>query len=168
MAEVRSEAQEIELDAMDRKILKALQGDGRLTNRALAALISLSPSGALSRVRRLEQAGVIKGYRAIVDPALGRRRVTIWVNVALVSHAQGHLRKFEQMLAKTPEVIDAWKVAGQTDYQLRVMVATPADWNEIAERWRESGLEFRKLETQVELATVKQGMNELVAVSLDH
>lgn len=159
MAEVRSKAGEIVLDAMDRKILKALQADGRLTNRALAALISLSPSGTLSRVRRLEQAGVIKGYRAIVDPALGQQRVTIWVNVALTSHTQGQLRKFEQMLQMTPEVIDAWKVAGQTDYQLRVMVSAPGDWNEIAERWRDTGLEFRKLETQVELAAVKSGTN---------
>lgn len=143
---------------MDRKILKALMAEGRLTNRALAALISLSPSGTLSRVRRLEQAGVIKGYRAIVDPSLGQRRMTIWVSLALASHAQSQLRKFEQILKKTPEVIDAWKVAGQTDYQLRIMVTTPGDWNEIAERWRESGLEFRKVETQVELATVKHGI----------
>lgn len=164
MAKVRSEAREIELDAMDRKILKALQADGRLTNRALAALISLSPSGTLSRVRRLEKTGVIKGYRAIVDPALGQRRVTIWVNLALTSHTQGQLRKFEQTLTKTPEVIDAWKVAGQTDYQLRVMVASPGEWNEIAERWRDSGLEFRKVETQVELAAVKRGPDGPIAL----
>ena len=154
---VRSEALDVELDAMDRKILKALQADGRLTNRALAALISLSPSGTLSRVRRLEEAGIIKGYRAVVDPALGQRRVTIWVNLALASHTQSHLRKFEQMLHKTPEVIHAWKVAGQTDYQIRLLVAAPGDWNEIAERWRDSGVEFRKVETQVELVTVKDG-----------
>ena len=154
---VRNEPHEIELDAMDRKILKALQADGRLTNRALAALICLSPSGTLSRVRRLEQAGVIKGYRAVVDPALGRRRVTIWVNLALASHTQSHLRKFEQILHQTPEVIHAWKVAGQTDYQIRLMVEAPGDWNEIAERWRDAGLEFRKVETQVELAAVKDG-----------
>lgn len=154
---VRNEASDIELDAMDRKILKALQADGRLTNRALAELISLSPSGTLSRVRRLEEAGIIKGYRAVVDPALGQRRVTIWVNLALASHSQSHLRTFELMLHRTPEVIQAWKVAGQTDYQIRLMVAAPGDWNEIAERWRDSGLEFRKVETQVELVTVKDG-----------
>jgi Lrp/AsnC family leucine-responsive transcriptional regulator len=154
---VRNEATFIELDAMDRKILRALQSDGRLTNRALAAAISLSPSGTLSRVRRLEQAGIIKGYRAIIDPALGQRRVTIWVNVALANHTQSDLRKFEQKLHRTPEVIHAWKVAGQTDYQIRLMVAAPSDWNEIAERWREAGIEFRKVETQVELVTVKDG-----------
>lgn len=154
---VRNGPWEIELDAMDRKILKALQADGRLTNRALAALVSLSPSGTLSRVRRLEDAGIIKGYRAMIDPALGQRRVTIWVNVALASHTQSHLRKFEQILHATPEVIHAWKVAGQTDYQIRVMVSAPGDWNEIAERWRDAGLEFRKVETQVELVTVKDG-----------
>jgi Lrp/AsnC family leucine-responsive transcriptional regulator len=154
---VRNEPRVIELDAMDRKILRALQADGRLTNRALATLIALSPSGTLSRVRRLEETGVIKGYRAVVDPALGQRRMTIWVNLALVSHTQSHLRRFEQMLHKTPEVIHAWKVAGETDYQIRLMVAAPDDWNEIAERWRDSGLEFRKVETQVELVTVKDG-----------
>ena len=154
---VRNGPWEIELDAMDRKILKALQADGRLTNRALAALVSLSPSGTLSRVRRLEDAGIIKGYRAMIDPALGQRRVTIWVNVALASHTQSHLRKFEQILHTTPEVIHAWKVAGQTDYQIRVMVSAPGDRNEIAERWRDAGLEFRKVETQVELVTVKDG-----------
>lgn len=154
---VRNGPREIELDAMDRKILKALQTDGRLTNRALAEQISLSPSGTLSRVRRLEQAGIIKGYRAVVDPALGQRRVTIWVNVALANHTQSHLRKFEQVLHKTPEVIHAWKVAGQTDYQIRLMVQAPGDWNEIAERWRDSGLEFRKVETQVELVAIKDG-----------
>lgn len=156
---VRNEASDIELDAMDRTILKALQADGRLTNRALAALISLSPSGTLSRVRRLEQAGIIKGYHAAIDPALGQRRVTIWVNVTLASHTQSDLRRFEQMLHRTPEVIHAWKVAGQTDYQMRLMVASPGDWNEIAERWRDSGMEFRKVETQVELMAIKGGVD---------
>jgi DNA-binding Lrp family transcriptional regulator len=108
-------------------------------------------------VRRLEQAGVIKGYCAVIDPALGQQHVTIWVNVALASHTQSDLRKFEQMLHRTPEVIHAWKVAGQTDYQIRLMVAAPGDWNEIAERWRDSGMEVRKVETQVELTTVKDG-----------
>jgi DNA-binding Lrp family transcriptional regulator len=157
VTKMRGKSRNIELDAMDWKILKALHGDGRLTNRQLAEAISLSPSGALSRVRRLETAGIIKGYRAVIDPGLGQRKIAMRINLALANHTQGHLRKLEKILLTTPEVTQASKVAGQTDYHIRVMVGTPDEWNEIAERWREAGLEFRTVETQVELHTIKDG-----------
>ena len=154
---MRSKSRNIELDAMDRKILKALHADGRLTNRELAASIALSPSGTLSRVRRLEEAGVIKGYRAVLDGGLGQKRIALWINLALAGHSQAQLRKLEKTLVTTPEVVQAWKVAGQTDYHVRLLVTSLEDWNEIAERWREAGLEFRTIESHVELHTIKDG-----------
>ena len=157
MTKVRKKAGTIELDAMDRKILKALHADGRLTNRELAVSIALSPSGTLSRVRRLEDAGIIKGYRAILDASLGQRRIALWINLALAGHSQAQLRKLEKTLVDTPEVVQAWKVAGQTDYHVRLMVAALDNWNDIAERWREAGLEFRTIESHVELHTIKDG-----------
>ena len=157
VTKMREKSSNIELDAVDWKILKALHEDGRLTNRQLAEAISLSPSGALSRVRRLEAAGIIKGYRAVIDPGLGQRRIAVRINLALANHTQNHLRKLEKILLTTPEVTQAWKVAGQTDYHIRLMVAAPDEWNEIAERWRDAGLEFRTVETHVELHTIKDG-----------
>lgn len=111
-----------DLDAIDRRILAALQADGRLTNVDLAEKIGLSPSPCLRRVNRLEREGYVEGYRAM----LGRRRIglglTVFVGVKIDGHADDRATTFEQEVVACPEVVSCHMVAGDADYLLEVTV----------------------------------------------
>lgn len=111
-----------DLDAIDRRILAALQADGRLSNVDLAEKIGLSPSPCLRRVNRLEREGYVEGYRAM----LGRRRIglglTVFVGVKIDGHADDRATTFEQEVVACPEVVSCHMVAGDADYLLEVTV----------------------------------------------
>lgn len=111
-----------DLDAIDRRILAALQADGRLSNVDLAEKIGLSPSPCLRRVNRLERDGYVEGYRAM----LGRRRIglglTVFVGVKIDGHADDRATTFEQEVVACPEVVSCHMVAGDADYLLEVTV----------------------------------------------
>lgn len=111
-----------DLDAIDRRILAALQADGRLSNVDLAEKIGLSPSPCLRRVNRLEREGYVEGYRAM----LGRRRIglglTVFVGVKIEGHADDRATTFEQEVVACPEVVSCHMVAGDADYLLEVTV----------------------------------------------
>jgi Lrp/AsnC family leucine-responsive transcriptional regulator len=111
-----------DLDVIDRRILAALQADGRLSNVDLADRIGLSPSPCLRRVHRLEREGYVEGYRAM----LGRRRVglglTVFVGVKIEGHADDRATSFEQEVVSCPEVVACHMVAGDADYLLEVTV----------------------------------------------
>ncbi len=112
-----------DLDAIDRRILAALQADGRLSNVDLAEKIGLSPSPCLRRVNRLEREGYVEGYRAM----LGRRRIglglTVFVGVKIDGHADDRATTFEQEVVACPEVVSCHMVAGDADYLLEVTVS---------------------------------------------
>ena len=111
-----------DLDAIDRRILVALQGDGRLSNVDLAERIGLSPSPCLRRVNRLEREGYVESYRAV----LGRKRIglglTVFVGVKIEGHADDRATTFEEEVVACPEVIACHMVAGDADYLLEVTV----------------------------------------------
>jgi len=111
-----------DLDAIDRKIVTALQADGRLSNVELADKAGLSPSPCLRRVRRLEQEGYIEGYRA----ALRRDRVglgfTAFLGVKINAHANEQALTFEKAVVDMPEVVACHLVTGEADYFLEVVV----------------------------------------------
>jgi Lrp/AsnC family leucine-responsive transcriptional regulator len=111
-----------ELDTFDRRILDALQTDGRMTNSDLAENIGLSPSPCLRRVRQLESKGVISGYVALVDPQTIGLSVSAFVRVRLDQQDDQHLRTFETAISEFPEVMECYLMSGDADYQLRVMV----------------------------------------------
>lgn len=111
-----------ELDEFDRRILDALQTDGRMTNSDLAEKIGLSPSPCLRRVRQLESRGMISGYVALVDPQAIGLTVSAFVRVRLDQQDDRHLRAFETAIADFPEVMECYLMSGDADYQLRVMV----------------------------------------------
>lgn len=110
------------LDAIDRRILAALQADGRLSNVDLAEKIGLSPSPCLRRVNRLEREGYVEGYRAM----LGRKRIglglTVFVGVKIDGHADDRATTFEDEAVSFPEVIACHMIAGDADYLLEVTV----------------------------------------------
>ena len=112
----------IKLDAYDRKILAALQRDGRLSNVQLAEEIGLSPSPCLRRVRMLEEAGVIRGYQAVLardEVGLG---LTVFVGVKVERHNDAEAEAFRQAVLQLPEVISAFLVSGESDFLLQVVV----------------------------------------------
>lgn len=110
----------MKLDAYDRKILAALQRDGRLSNVQLAEEIGLSPSPCLRRVRMLEEAGVIRGYQATLDrDEVG---LTVFVGVKVERHNDAEAEAFRQAVLQLPEVISAFLVSGESDFLLQVVV----------------------------------------------
>jgi Lrp/AsnC family leucine-responsive transcriptional regulator len=111
------------MDAIDAKILHALEHDGRITNLQLAERVGLSPSACLRRVQFLEAAGVIKGYRAILDRGQLGGGLTIFVMVGLSGHLQRDAQAFERAMATAPEVRECHNITGAVEYLLRVEVA---------------------------------------------
>lgn len=109
----------IEMDAIDWRILKELQADGRMTNIALATKIGLSAPPCLRRVRALEEAGLIAGYAAIVDEAALGFSLTAFVMVRLHNQAEADLRAFENRLLGWVIVREAHMLSGESDYMLR-------------------------------------------------
>jgi Lrp/AsnC family leucine-responsive transcriptional regulator len=112
----------MKLDAFDRKILVALQRDGRLSNVQLAEEIGLSPSPCLRRVRMLEEAGVIRGYQAVLDRDEVGLGLTIFVGVKVERHNDERAEAFRQAVTALPQVISAFLVSGESDFLLQVVV----------------------------------------------
>jgi len=123
----------IELDAIDRRILRALQVDGRMTYDVLAAEVSLSPSATLRRVKRLEESGVISKYVAIVPAERIGLGLTAYLNVRLEKHTESHKRNpmdlFKASVQTWPEVVECAALTGEMDYLLRVVVEDMAHYS---------------------------------------
>jgi len=116
------------MDKKDRQIIRALQSNGRVTNHDLSEKVGLSPSPCLRRLRNLEKSGVIMGYTAKVDPKHYGLQVTAFVRVCLKGHDEQTVQNFERRVASMPEVMECHVMTGQTDYQLRVLVADLEDY----------------------------------------
>lgn len=110
------------LDAIDRKILAALQRDGRLSNVELAEEVGLSPSPCLRRVRLLEKAGIISGYHATLDRAGLGLGLTIFVGVKVERHHEEEATAFREAVMALPEVVSCHLVSGEADFLLQVVV----------------------------------------------
>lgn len=115
-------AQTHRLDARDLQIVRALQDDGRLSNLDLAQRVNLSPSPCLRRVRLLEEAGVIRGYSADVDPRALGLNVTAFIRITLTRHDRDAVARFESRVRDIDEILDCHLLTGEADYLLRVMV----------------------------------------------
>ncbi|HEY2059828.1 MAG TPA: Lrp/AsnC family transcriptional regulator [Amycolatopsis sp.] len=111
------------MDEVDRSILAVLETDGRISNAELAARVGLSPSPCLRRVRRLEETGVIRGYRAVLDPAAVGRGLRVFAGVRLVRHGRADVVAFERAVVRLPGVVHCHHVTGDYDYLLHVEVA---------------------------------------------
>jgi DNA-binding Lrp family transcriptional regulator len=112
------------LDRIDVKILATLQRDGRMTIQKLAETVALSPRPCLERVRRLEHAGIIAGYQAIVELAHLGKAITVFAEIALDSH--GKRERFETRVAEIAEIVECWELSGAFDYVVRVVCADVA------------------------------------------
>lgn len=116
------------MDRIDRHILRELQQDGRLTNQELAERVHLSPSPCLRRVRNLEREGVIRGYAALVDQERYGLPVTVFIRIRLERHAEATIAAFEREARRIDEILECHLTTGQSDYLLKVIVASLADY----------------------------------------
>jgi len=107
------------LDAIDWKILDELQNDGRITNVELARRVGISAPPCLRRVRALEEAGYIKGYRALLDEKLLGYEVSMFAMVHLTSQAEADLATFEAFVRARPVVRECWMLSGEIDFILK-------------------------------------------------
>lgn len=112
----------MKLDAFDRKILEALQRDGRLSNVQLADEIGLSASPCLRRVRILEEAGIIRGYQASLDRDEVGLGLTVFVGVKVDRHHEEDAEAFRRAVTALPEVVSAFLVSGESDFLLQVVL----------------------------------------------
>ena len=114
----------VDLDRIDRLILRELQQDGRLSNQELADRVGLSPSPCLRRVRHLEQAGVIEGYRAVVSAKSVDLTITAFVRLRLASHEGTTVDAVEERLRAIPHIVEAHLLAGDWDYLVRIVTSS--------------------------------------------
>jgi Lrp/AsnC family leucine-responsive transcriptional regulator len=111
------------LDPVDRRLLRALQDDGRISNAELARRCNLSPAACFERVKRLREKKVITGYAALIDPAKVGRGLMIFVEVHLDRTTGDVFEAFAEAVRRQPEVLECHMVAGGFDYLIRARVA---------------------------------------------
>ncbi|WP_225767138.1 Lrp/AsnC family transcriptional regulator [Inquilinus sp. Marseille-Q2685] len=116
----------VKLDRIDRRILRDLQDDGRMTNVELARRAGISAPPCLRRVRALEEAHYIRGYHADINPEALGFGVTVFAQVGLTSQAEADLRKFEDLVGSWPLVRECHMLAGETDFLLKIVAE---DWD---------------------------------------
>ena len=112
----------MKFDEIDKKILDILQTSSNITNAQLAAEVGISPSGMLDRVKRLESAGVIKKYVALLDPQKAGRGTLALVSVSLTAHKTNAFERFTQKMKELEEVLECYHTAGDEDFVLKVAV----------------------------------------------
>ncbi|GGD79756.1 Lrp/AsnC family transcriptional regulator [Croceicoccus mobilis] len=109
------------LDEIDRHLLAELQSEGRITNVELASRVGLTAPPCLRRVRALEEAGIIRGYHAELDPASLGFTITVFAMVSLKSQAEEALRTFEEHMGTLPEVRECHMLNGEIDFMLKIV-----------------------------------------------
>jgi Lrp/AsnC family transcriptional regulator, leucine-responsive regulatory protein len=110
------------LDEIDRKIIAAIQGNGKITANELSDRVGLSPSPCARRVRLLEDSGVIKGYTAVIDQKKVGLPISAFASIKLERQREEDLDRFALAVARWPEVVDCYLMTGQRDYLMRIVV----------------------------------------------
>ena len=143
------------IDDTDRRILTELQRAGRITNVDLASRCHLSPAACLVRVRQLEQAGFIKGYRAILDPSKLGQTMTLFVEVKLDRTTRDAFARFARAVAALPEILECHMVAGGFDYLIKVRVASMDTYREVLTQFLVELPDVRETHTYAVIEEVK-------------
>jgi DNA-binding Lrp family transcriptional regulator len=159
---VRRPRADVELDSVDRQILAALADDARIPNNTLAAAVGVAPSTCLMRVRRLQDAGVIAGYRAELNAESLGRPLQALISVRLHGHARGGIGEAAARYARLPGVLNVFFLAGANDFLLHVAVASPGDLRHLVVDNLSASKEVAATETNVIFEHVAAGSGALV------
>lgn len=122
------------LDAIDLKILAALQREGRMTKTALAEAVNLSPTPCWERLRRLEQAGIIAGYHARISLEMLTPATIVLVEVTLKRHRHADFVRFESAVREIPEIVACYATGGGIDYMLKVVARDVDSYQRLIDR----------------------------------
>jgi Lrp/AsnC family transcriptional regulator, leucine-responsive regulatory protein len=145
------------MDRIDRKILELLSADSRLTGEALGERVGLSPSAAHRRVKALEESGAILGYRARLSRGARGNPSTVFVQVTLTDQRQATMLAFEDALARTPQVAEAYLMSGQSDYLVKVLVRDDDSYERIHREILSALPGVQRLVSQFTIRTLESG-----------
>lgn len=145
------------MDSIDRKILQLLSTDSRLTGEQLGERVGLSPSAAHRRVKALEDAGAITGYRARLSRAARGNPSTVFVQVTLTDQRQATMLAFEDALARTEQVAEAYLMSGQSDYLIKVLVSDTDSYERIHREILSALPGVQRLVSQFTIRTLESG-----------
>ena len=143
------------IDRLDRKILDVLQEDGRITNQDLADQVGLSASACLARVKKMEQSGIIRGYKAQVDATKLRPNLTIFAEVTTSAGDIESQRKIEQKWLEMSQVVEAFQVSGRYDYLVRFLMPDMDSWAKLVADLTDSDLNIETIRTTPMVRRVK-------------
>lgn len=146
----------MKLDRLDIRILGVLQREGRITKVRLAERIGLSPSPCMERLRRLEKAGYICGYRAEIDLAKLSAVATVFVEVTLKSHEAGDFELFERVIADCPWVSECYAIGGGVDYLLKMVTRDIGHYQSLMDDFLERDIGIAKYFTYVVTKPIKR------------
>lgn len=145
------------MDRIDRKILDLLAADSRLTGEQLGERVGLSPSAAHRRVKALEESGAILGYRARLSRSARGNPSTVFVQVTLTDQRQATMLAFEEALARTPQVAEAYLMSGQSDYLIKVLVRDDDSYERIHREILSALPGVQRLVSQFTIRTLESG-----------
>ncbi len=120
-----------EIDAIDRKIIRQLRLNSRISNVDLGKEVGLSPSACLRRITLMEKAGIITGYTALVDMAAGEQPIAVIIQITLERQTEEYLNRFESAVRRYPEIRECFLMTGGSDYLLRVDVESAGAFERI-------------------------------------
>lgn len=144
------------LDAIDLKILDAIQRDGRITKLALAEQVGLSPTPCWMRLRKLEKAGIVSGYHARIAMRTVAPVATVLMEVTLASHRQADFDRFERVIRDIPEIVACWSVGGGVDYVVKVMARDIDAYQRLVDGLLEREIGIDRYFTYIVTKTVKE------------
>jgi Lrp/AsnC family leucine-responsive transcriptional regulator len=147
------------LDDFDRRVLRELQCNGRLSVQELSDRVGLSPSPVSRRVRNLERAGVIQGYCALIDEDRLGYGVSVFVSVQLDKQVDEALARFEAAVRDFPEVVDCWLMTGNRDYLLRVATVDLKEFEQFLTGRLTKAPGVASIESSIPLRRVKAGIS---------
>lgn len=146
----------MKLDAIDLRILEAVQEDGRITKLALAEKAGLSPTPCWMRLRKLEKAGVITGYHARVAVRRVAPVASVMMEVTLGNHRQADFERFERAVAAIPEITACWSVGGGVDYILKLVAADIDAYQRLVDGLLDRELGIDRYFTYIVTKTIKE------------
>ncbi|WP_192178440.1 Lrp/AsnC family transcriptional regulator [Mesorhizobium amorphae] len=144
------------LDAIDLKILDAIQRDGRITKLALADKVGLSPTPCWMRLRKLEKAGIVSGYHARIAMRLIAPVTTVLMEVTLASHRQADFDRFDRAIREISEIVACWSVGGGVDYVLKVMARDIDAYQRLVDGLLDRDIGIDRYFTYIVTKTVKE------------
>jgi Lrp/AsnC family transcriptional regulator of ectoine degradation len=146
----------MKLDAIDLRILEAVQRDGRITKVALAEEVGLSPTPCWVRLRKLEKAGIVSGYHARIAVRRVAPVASVMMEVTLGNHRQVDFDRFERAVTAVPEIVACWSVGGGVDYILKIMASDIDAYQRLVDALLDRDIGIARYFTYIVTKTVKE------------